>query len=457
MRRRRRIDAMLMTTALVLVAAVFVALAVRLITDSDYTEQVAVFVPADDLTLPRTTDVDDDEPQEDDHEANVDMPGVIDRHHLDLEHMQPSTTETESSTEDIEIEAYRSDNEADAPMSQPPTTEPTTTVKTTTTRDPNAFKDVDIRYYANSEAGLNLREEPSTKSKVIKQLDYGTPLRVIALNDEWAKVRLSGLVIGYVSRDFITKYRPVTETSPPPTTTTTTTTSKKTTTTTTAEKTTATSTVEKTTATTAEMTSATEAATERATEETSATTTTTTTTKGTTLKPPEGGIKFVNPGNNSAAHANLKILKQYGLINKEGSSSINRHYETFTDNGDGTITVDGITFTYSQEMPGRCATHYDGVAVCRYRINRDGKCWLGHTTPTCHGTASGLLAQRGIVAVTKSDASIYPRGTVVFVRGYGMAVVGDRSGGSFDLCYDADECKLLTRRNWTNGIYIITP
>ncbi len=437
-----------MTTALVLVTAVLVAFAIRLFNNSNNAEQVAVFVPADDLTLPGTTDAHySDTPHDDSHEANVDMPGVIDRHHVDLQHMKPPT---ESTTEDILNEGHESAAEITTPTS--PTTEPTTEVKTTTTRDPNVFKEVDIRYYANSEAGLNLREEPSTKSKIIKKLDYGTPLRVIGLNDEWAKVRLSGLVFGYVSRDFITKYRPVTETSPPTTTTTktTTTTTKKTTTTTTTTKTLATTTTAKKTTTTAS---------EPVTEETSSTTTATTT--RTTVKPPEGGIQFVNPGtgSNSAAHANLSILKKYGLINKEGSSSINRHYETFTDNGDGTITVDGITFTYAQAMPGRRATHYDGVEVCRYQINRSstGKCRLGHTKPTCHGTASGLLAQRGIVAVGSSDLSIYPRGAVVFVRGYGMAVVGDRSGGCFDLCYDADECKLLTRSNWTNGIYIITP
>lgn len=168
------------------------------------------------------------------------------------------------------------------------------------------------------------------------------------------------------------------------------------------------------------------------------------------MKPPVGG-------SNSVARTNHGILKQYGLINKEGSPSINRHYATFSDNGDGTITVDGITIPYLQLMPGRRATHYDGVEVCRYSINRNGgRCFAGHTTPVCHNTGCGLLAQRGIVAVSQADAALYPRGSVVFVVGYGMAVVGDRSGGHFDVCYDADESSKLTRSNWTNGIYIIT-
>ena len=104
----------------------------------------------------------------------------------------------------------------------------------------------------------------------------------------------------------------------------------------------------------------------------------------------------------------------------------------------------------------RFATHYDGVAVCRHQIkSRGGKCRLGHTDPANHSTGSGIPAQRGLVAVGAGEIGIFPRGTVLFIRGYGFAVVADRSGGNLDLCYDADECKLLTRSNSVSAIYVI--
>ncbi len=438
MRRRRNLDAMLMTTTLVLVAAVLVVLSVRIITTSDVRDQ-AVFVPFGDLTKP---DAGITGPSEttDGEEA------LIDRHYLHVDEIlspdndyassdtEPPTTQ-ESAAKDT---AEPTTTAAAVKTTSGTTTTVATTPKTTTTRDPEAFESVDIRYYANSENGLNLREKPSTKAPVLRKLDYGTPLRVIGLNSEWAKVRLAGYEIGYVSRDFITKYRPVTE---PPTTTTTTTTTVR----------------PKTTAPTSGPSAS---ATTKPTPSSTAAPPVTTATQATTVKPPSGSVSFVNPpsgGSNAVARTNHALLKQYGLINKEGSSSINRHYETFTDNGNGTITVDGVTISYVQLMPGRRATHYDGVAVCRHSIAvNGGVCFAGHTTPTCHGTACGLLAQRGIVAVPQSEIGTYPRGTVVFVIGYGMAVVGDRSGSHFDVCYDADECSKLTRRNWTNGIYIIT-
>ncbi len=37
-----------------------------------------------------------------------------------------------------------------------------------------------------------------------------------------------------------------------------------------------------------------------------------------------------------------------------------------------------------------------------------------------------------------------------------MAVVGDRSGGNFDLCYDPGECAHLSRFNSVSAIYVIS-
>ena len=230
MRRRRNLDAMLMTTTLILVAAVLVVLSVRIITNSDVRDQ-AVFVPFGDLTKPDTI-FSGQSGSSDEADA------LIDRRCFRVDDMVSSdidaaSAETEVTTteESAETTAPTTEESASTDATEPATTAATvkptsgttttaaTTSKTTTTRDPEAFESVDIRYYANSENGLNLREKPSTKAPVLRKLDYGTPLRVIGLNSEWAKVRLAGYEIGYVSRDFITKYRPVTE---PPTTTTTT-------------------------------------------------------------------------------------------------------------------------------------------------------------------------------------------------------------------------------------------
>ncbi|HHW94066.1 MAG TPA: SH3 domain-containing protein [Clostridiaceae bacterium] len=458
MRRKRKIDVLLMTTALVLVAALFVAFSIRLIINSREAEPAALFANDDELTpyssvigVPPDGKVHDVTSSETVRslEDEFEIAGFIDRNLPDLEYtLQPIDTSLEELDGSHE-KTTTPTSTISAPRS-PKTTKSATKNKTTSTRDPKAFESVDIRYYANSKVGLNLRESPSTNSEIIEKLEYGTSLRVIGLSKEWAKVRLPGKLIGYVSRDFITKYRPATEPTKtvPPTTTTAKPATRKTTTpkTTTVKKTTKSTTVKTTSKTTTPQT-------------TTAKTTTKSTTEKTTVKPPEGPFQFVNPpsgGSNKVAHTNFNLIKQYGFINKEGSPSINRHYDSFTDNGDGTITVDGMTLSYVKAMPGRRATFYDGLAVCEYQIKRYGVCKGGHTTPVNHPTASGILAQRGIVAVSKADASIYPRGTVVFVRGYGMAVVGDRSGGCFDLCYDAGECWSLTRRNWTNGIYIIT-
>ena len=51
MRRRRKFDRMLMTTALVLVSAVFVVFSIRLIMRSNDTDHAPQFLPADEMFL----------------------------------------------------------------------------------------------------------------------------------------------------------------------------------------------------------------------------------------------------------------------------------------------------------------------------------------------------------------------------------------------------------------------
>lgn len=317
--------------------------------------------------------------------------------------------------------------EAKVPDPTPSTTTTTTTTAllsnepTSSKADP--FKSVDLRYYVLSEDGLNFRESPSTSSPIKQKLDYGMAIRVIGLSDDWAKVRLAGQEIGYVAKAYISQYPP---------------------------QTTATSPVAPTTTK--------PPATSQATTTTQAPSQTNPPTSGNSGSPSLSPLKFiVTGGQNAMVRANLDLLKNNGLINKTGSPSVNRHYASFTDNGDGTITVDGMTFSYLDKYGSRYATHYDGLEVCAQQIRANGgRCRLGHTTATNHSTGSGVPAQRGIVAVGAQDIGIYPRGTVLFVRGYGMAVVGDRSGGNFDLCYDAGECGILTRSNSVSAIYVIS-
>lgn len=403
MRRKQRIETFLMTTALVLIAAVFVVFIFRLITsdDEEYIEN-----PIYQVTDPSVAE----------GENLLEIEGFIDRHQPEGE----LAFLLDEAQAPIHTEAFviQESEETKPPSTQVSdeslSTTPTQTIRETTTTKAvsgTTFREVDIRYYVLSEDGLNFREAPSTQAPVKQKLEYGMGIRVIALGDDWVKVRLAGEEIGYVSKKYISQYPPVTTTL--------------------------------------------------ATTQPQTTKAPSTTAVNTTKAPSGQGsspIKFVTTGGqNAMVAANLNLLKSNGLINKAGSPSINRHYANFTDNGDGTITVDGVTFHYIDHYGSRYATHYDGLEVCQQQIKaRGGKCSLGHTTPTNHHTGSGVMAQRGIVAVGAQDIGIYPRGTVLFVRGYGMAVVGDRSGGNFDLSYDPGECAHLTRSNSVSAIYVIS-
>ncbi|MFA5585642.1 MAG: SH3 domain-containing protein [Saccharofermentanales bacterium] len=394
MRQKRKIDRILMATALVLLAAVSVAALFRLINKDDKTKDPA-------LTGNKVEGLGWLS-----EEGLFNIDGLIDRHHPDNEFIF-LLDEVQAPVPDDYL--YTEPPAVTAPTNQTttsPTTSPTTSGTSATSPESPAFRDVDIRYYVLSKTGLNLRQTPSTNAPVLKKLEYGQAIRVIGLSNDWAKVRLSGQEIGYVAKVYISQYPPVTTT----------------------------------------------------------TATTSPTTKApTTTRPPvnhgqgDTPFNFVLTGTPDAkAKANFNIIKNAGLVNKEVSSNINRHYQSFQDNGDGTITVDGLTVGYIDKYGSRYATHYDGLEVCRQQIKaRGGKCRLGHTTPTNHPTGSGIPAQRGLVAVGEVDVYYYPRGTVLFVVDYGFAVVADRSGGNFDLCYDADECGILTRSNRVSGIYVI--
>jgi uncharacterized protein YabE (DUF348 family)/3D (Asp-Asp-Asp) domain-containing protein len=108
----------------------------------------------------------------------------------------------------------------------------------------------------------------------------------------------------------------------------------------------------------------------------------------------------------------------------------NKSYQSFSDNGNGTITVDGQTYDYTS-VKKRTITMYDGLQVC---INNG--C---HTPAINHNSFSGVPAQRGIVAVAcktvdgKVTGTALPMGTIIFVEGYGLGVVGDINGAKTNL------------------------
>lgn len=62
--------------------------------------------------------------------------------------------------------------------------------------------------YANSEVGLNLREEPSLTAKILATIPFGTKLTVIEEKDGWFKTEYSSKT-GWVSKEFTTTTNPL--------------------------------------------------------------------------------------------------------------------------------------------------------------------------------------------------------------------------------------------------------
>ena len=144
------------------------------------------------------------------------------------------------------------------------------------------------------------------------------------------------------------------------------------------------------------------------------------------------------------------------FLNPQGG---NRSYQSFADNNNGTITVDGRTFSYTA-MKKRTITMYDGLDYCMQ---------LGcHTPAINHNTFSGLPAQRGLVATFgirvsgRFTGSILPMGTILFVEGYGLGVVADIHGmrnnpDLIDVCFDPGEIRsgVATIGKVTRRVYIL--
>lgn len=144
-------------------------------------------------------------------------------------------------------------------------------------------------------------------------------------------------------------------------------------------------------------------------------------------------LGFQTPGTNGATSTNFAIVQS--LLNRNGALS----YLSFSNNGNGTITVDGHTFAIESGPILKNTTYYDGYA-CALITGLENAQFTMNGLP-CNGTSMGLMAQRGIVSTSMANG--LPYGTVVFVEGYGLGVVGDCGGfgpDTLDLCLDAGEC-----------------
>lgn len=162
-------------------------------------------------------------------------------------------------------------------------------------------------------------------------------------------------------------------------------------------------------------------------------------------------VGFVSPGSVSAAVANYNIVAS--MLNYNG----NLTYNSFVDNGDGTITVDGVTFAVSSGPTSYRTTYYDGYECAK--LTGIEKADVAPNGLACNRTSTGILGARGVISKTMHGGGL-PYGTVVFVEGYGLGVIGDC--GNFgtdmlDLCLDAGEIQAGVQAYTGNrNVYIIS-
>ena len=116
------------------------------------------------------------------------------------------------------------------------------------------------------------------------------------------------------------------------------------------------------------------------------------------------------------------LSKIQDYIKPQGTKS----YSTFADNGDGTITVDGNIFQYTT-VKTRPITQYDGLEVCIHAGDHHPAKKPLILSADCQLSAA-LFASYGVVQSGKIVGSVVPMGTIVFVVGYGLGVVGDVNG-----------------------------
>lgn len=155
----------------------------------------------------------------------------------------------------------------------------------------------------------------------------------------------------------------------------------------------------------------------------------------------------------STVQNSLNKIKDYLVING------NKSYNSFRDNGNGTLTIDGVTFSYTS-MKKRTITMFDGLECCLQAHD--------HSPAINHNTFSGVPAQRGLVATLgikqngRYVGTVLPMGTVIFVVGYGLGVVADVHGAvnnpdMIDACYNAGEIRAgtATLGKINSSVYIL--
>lgn len=138
---------------------------------------------------------------------------------------------------------------------------------------------------------------------------------------------------------------------------------------------------------------------------------------------------------------NLNLLLNAGVFTPAGTIN----YSSFSNNGDGSISVNGQTFPFISSE-SHFTTCYDGVE-CSIAMGMD--------PPVNNNTATGVPAQRGLCASNQ-----FPFGTVLFVEGYGFCVVSDRHGTPahpdlVDLCYDGGESTTSGFQTGNKMVYVI--
>lgn len=331
-----------------------------------------------------------------------------------------------------------------ATTTTPATTSPPTTPPTTAPTGPT-FTSVDRIRYINVDAA-NVRKSPSTSGDILTTLSSGTEVKVTGVGDGWSRVAL-GSGTGYISSSLLSETKPAKPTTPPTTAPTTPPATEPKPTEPAFKAVDKEMYIDVSTANVRRQPNTNSDVLARLSRGTAVKVTgegtgwsrvalnsgtgyissqLLTGTKPTT--PPSGStINFVKAGSTSAAWTNFEKLRPH--LRKNGD----KNYNSFKNNGDGTITVDGLTFAYTSAHDYG-ATHYDGVQVSRSR---------GENPVRNRNTASGIPAQRGLVAMRSINLGGLPFGTVVFVEGYGLAVVADRGPLNnriqIDLCYDPDE------------------
>lgn len=301
---------------------------------------------------------------------------------------------------------------------------------------------------------LRMRKQPNTDGEYMLTIPKGEAVTELSLQGDWSLIEFSGLK-GYVNNPYLTSKRPTRENI-----TTTTQTMTRTTNTRRVQASVPTSAPTKPSATEATV-APTEVKSTSPSESNSAATTVSETNPPAEqsgvitdlgLVKPQGGFNekgFSSSYNRAAARTNIGKIQK--LINRN-TGIPGRTYNNFSiDEAAGTITIDGITLKLSSTRPQESLKNT----------------WFGHDVGEGPGnkTACGVPTQFGVIATHLwGYGDNIPFGTVMFVEGYGIGVVGDVGRllkSDIDLCLDDYTIKDLLKagklKNSTRRVWYIEP